>query len=142
MTYSRDGGATWSEEARVNTNPQGDGSDQFMPDIAVTPQGYVVMIWYDRRDDPEQTLVRPYFAISVDGGLNWTDFAVGPMFNGDHGGASFLSGENHLIGDYIGISASTTYCALAWADTRNGSQSSPNSDIYGARVQIEATPPS
>lgn len=140
LTYSRDGGNTWSGESRVNTNPLGDGTDQFMPDIAVTPQGYVVLIWYDRRDDPENTLVRPYFAISVDGGLNWTDFPVGPPFNGDHGGASFLSGENHLLGDYIGISATTTFCALAWADTRNGSEEQPDSDIYGARVAIEEGP--
>jgi hypothetical protein len=140
MTFSRDGGNSWTDEFRVNTNPEGDGSDQFMPDIAVTPQGHVVLVWYDRRDDPNNTLVRPYFAISVDGGLNWTDMAVGPAFNGDYGGTSFLSGESHLIGDYIGISASERFCALAWADTRNGSPQEPNSDIYGARVQIEEGP--
>jgi hypothetical protein len=140
LTISRDGGDTWSQERRVNTNLLGDGTDQFMPDIAVTPQGYVVMIWYDRRDDPNNTLVRPYFAISTDGGENWTDFGVGPPFNGDHGGTSFLSGESHLIGDYIGIGTSDTYCALAWADTRHGTASQPNSDIFGARVQIEQGP--
>jgi hypothetical protein len=137
MTYSRDGGGTWSNATRVNTNPIGDGTDQFMPDIAVTPQGYVVAIWYDRRDDPNNTVIRPYFGISLDGGLNWTDLPVGPAFNGDYGGASFLSGENHFIGDYIGIGASPKYCALTWADTRDGSQAQPNSDIYGARVEIE-----
>lgn len=140
MTYSRDGGNTWADEFRVNQNPLGDGSDQFMPDVAVTPQGYVVLLWYDRRDDPNNTLVRPYFAISVDGGGNWSEMAVGPPFDGNNGGTSFLSGESHLIGDYIGISASEKYCALTWADTRNGTPTTPNSDIYGARVRIEEGP--
>ena len=136
LIYSRDGGATWSEPRRVNKNPIDDGSDQFMPDIAVTEQGYVVMLWYDRRDDPNNTLLRPYFAISTDGGGNWTELAVGPQFDGNNGGTSFLSGENHLIGDYIGISTSPTIAYMTWADTRNGSPSAKNSDIYGARVQF------
>ena len=136
LQYSRDGGASWSDALRVNTNPHGDGTDQFMPDIAVTEQGYVIVLWYDRRDDPNNTLIRPYFGISTDGGLTFTDIAAGPVFNGNHGGTSFLSGENHLIGDYIGISASATTAYLAWADTRNGSPGSPDSDIFGARVQF------
>ena len=134
LVYSRDGGTNWSGPARVNQNPLGDGTDQFMPDIHVTEQGYVVLVYYDRRDDPNNTLIRPYFAISTDGGLSFHDMAVGPQFNGDYGGSSFLSGENHLIGDYIGISSTPTYAYMAWADTRNGSPSAPNSDIYGAAV--------
>lgn len=136
MVLSRDGGTHWTQPFRVNQNPLGDGSDQFMPDIAVTEQGYVVALWYDRRDDPNNTLVRPYFAISTDGGGNWTELPLGVQFNGDNGGTSFLSAENHLIGDYIGIGASPTVAYASWADTRNGSPTSKNSDIYGARVQF------
>jgi hypothetical protein len=136
LVYSRDGGVNWSEAVRVNTNPLGDGTDQFMPDIAVTPQGYVIAEWYDRRDDPNNTLIRPYFGISTDGGRTFADLAVGPAFNGDYGGTSFLSGENHLIGDYIGISSDASTAFLAWADTRNGSPSARDSDIFGARVRF------
>ncbi len=136
LESSRDGGATWSNATRVNTNPKGDGTDQFMPDIAVTAEGYVILEWYDRRDDPNNTLIRPYFGISTDGGVTFVDIAVSGQFNGDDGGTSFLSGENHLIGDYIGISSAEGIAYLSWADTRNGSPTTPDSDIYGARVQF------
>lgn len=134
LVYSRDGGTNWSQPARVNQNPLGDATDQFMPDIHVTEQGYVVLVYLDRRDDANNTLIRPYFAISTDGGVSFHDMAVGPQFNGNNGGTSFLSGESHLIGDYIGISSTPTYAYMTWADTRNGSPSTPNSDIYGAAV--------
>lgn len=136
LRYSRDGGTNWSDAIRVNTNPIGDGSDQFMPDVAVTVEGYVILQWYDRRDDPNNTLIRPYFGISTDGGRTFVDLPVGVQFNGDNGGTSFLSGENHLIGDYVGISSGSGIAYLSWADTRNGSPSTPDSDIYGARVQF------
>lgn len=136
LTFSRDGGNTWSEERRVNTDPVGNGKDQFMPDIAVTEQGYVILVWYDRRDDPNNTVIRPYFAISTDGGLNFTEMPVGVTFDGNNGGTSFLSSEPHLIGDYIGIASSPTIAYLAWADTRHGTPSDSNSDIYGTRVQF------
>lgn len=137
MIYSRDGGINWSAPQRVNKNPLGDTTDQFMPDIAVTEQGYVILLWYDRRDDPNNTLIRPYFSISTDGGGNWTEVPLGVQFDGNNGGTSFLSGESHLIGDYIGISSNSTVAFMAWADTRNGTPSAKNSDIYGARVQFE-----
>jgi hypothetical protein len=136
LILSRDGGATWSNASRVNKNPVEDGTDQFMPDIHVTEQGYLIMQWYDRRDDPNNSLIRPYFAISTNGGDTFTELPIGVQFDGNNGGTSFLSGENHLIGDYIGISSSPTMAYLAWADTRNGSPSAKNSDIYGARVQF------
>ena len=56
LTQSNDGGATWSEPARVNDNADPAATDQFQPSVAEGPGGAVAVAFYDRRaacpDDP------------------------------------------------------------------------------------------
>jgi hypothetical protein len=50
LRVSHDMGATWSEPSRVDTDPG--ISDQYMPTVAVTPDGTKVLVaFYDRRVD-------------------------------------------------------------------------------------------
>ncbi|MHC4798067.1 MAG: hypothetical protein ACYTF1_15625, partial [Planctomycetota bacterium] len=78
LIYSKDGGATWGSPIRVNDDKLGNGKDQFFSTVCTSPQGYVQLIFYDRRDDPDNTLLTVYYAISKDGGetfynMNITD---------------------------------------------------------------------
>jgi hypothetical protein len=66
LAYSSDVGRTWSEPAIVNDNTnQGDPANAA---LAVNKDGVVGVAFYDRRDDPENSCFRLYFAVSVDGG--------------------------------------------------------------------------
>src|SRR5208282_4847281 len=89
LSYSNDGGRSWSDPTQVNddssaldgysgsndTNPadQVTGRAQFQPEIAVDPvTGTVVMTWRDGRDDPSRARVATYIASSIDGGQTFS----------------------------------------------------------------------
>jgi hypothetical protein len=50
LAESADGGASWSAPIKVNDNSPADGTDQFQPMVAVSPDGSTVAVaFYDRR---------------------------------------------------------------------------------------------
>jgi hypothetical protein len=66
LAASIDRGQTWSAPIRVNDDAT--ESDQFFPDVAAGRDGTVQVIWYDRRNDPENLLIDVYSGrISPDG---------------------------------------------------------------------------
>jgi len=129
LVYSRDGGTNWSEPVKVNNDNS--GNDQFFPAIAVSPNGWVHMSFYDRRDDPDNILLSMYYAQSRDGGKNFTIQlnVTDTMFNGDLSRGPF-------IGDYNGIAANDTIAHLVWCDMRHGTESTPNSEVYYVSVKF------
>ena len=86
LTYSDDGGRTWSSPVEVNDDSSvNDGETQssesfnsediftgrvqFQPEIAVDPvTGTVVVSWRDGRDDAARARVATFLATSIDGG--------------------------------------------------------------------------
>jgi subtilisin-like proprotein convertase family protein len=90
LTYSDDGGRTWSTPEVVNDdagatdggsaaaeNPLSDdiftGRTQFQPEIAVDPvTGTVVLSWRDARDDAANARVATYLTTSIDGGQTFS----------------------------------------------------------------------
>jgi hypothetical protein len=133
MIYSRDGGSTWTEPIRVNNDTEGNGIDQFFPAVAVSPQGYVHLIFYDRRDDDDNTMLHMYYALSMDGGENFTFQAniTSESFDGNNAPHPF-------IGDYIGLTASNTTAYGIWCDTREGTGPGDDGDseLYSGSVEF------
>jgi hypothetical protein len=102
VSRSTDGGASWSTAVKVNNNkkiPSIDGTDQYLPGIAVDHNGAVGMCWYDRRRDPQNFLIDRECAVSRNGGQTWVnhritkesyapsfaaDKLVNPSFMGDY----------------------------------------------------------
>jgi hypothetical protein len=125
LIYSRDGSDTWSEPIRVNNDTIGNKKDQFFSAVAVSPQGYVHMIYYDRRNDENNTLLEVYYALSKDGGENFTFQAnmTTESFDGNNA-------PNDFIGDYIGVTASNSTAYGIWCDTREGTPESGSSELY------------
>ena len=90
LTYSDDGGRSWSEPVQVNDDDAQtdgysganngltnddivDGRTQFMPEIAVDPTtGTVVLSWRDARNDPSNARVATYITTSIDGGQTFS----------------------------------------------------------------------
>jgi BNR/Asp-box repeat len=108
---SADRGASWSDPVRVNSDPVHDGIDQFFQWLAVDPSdGSAYVVFYDRRQDPENHAALITLARSTDGGrsftnYSWTETPFHP--------------SNMFIGDYTGLAALNghVYGAWAYADT-------------------------
>lgn len=119
LTASRDGGATWSQPKRVHDDDPALAFDQFMPAVAVGPDGTLDVTWYDRRDDPDNHLFALYHTYSLDGGrtfaenLRVTEVLVDEQFSHHQNGMVFM-------GDYIDLDASDGHAHAVWVDTRNG----------------------
>jgi hypothetical protein len=68
FSSSADKGATWSETRRVDDGPVTDTIDHFMPTMAVNRDGVVGVMWYDRRDHPDNMGWDVRITVSLDGG--------------------------------------------------------------------------
>ena len=125
FTRSTDRGKTWDMPRSISNGPavtlNGDATqnDNWMPSIAVSPvTGHIRVIFYSRREDPQNTDIRVYDAGSTDGGLTW--------FNQPHSMTAFKPSTGYdlkldvaYMGDYISLVAAGSNFYAAWGDTRN-----------------------
>src|SRR5262249_8215095 len=66
LSISNDGGATWSAPMRVNDDAT--THDNWQPSLAISPDGSRIgVFWYDRRLDPNNTLIDRFGAIGIVG---------------------------------------------------------------------------
>lgn len=106
---SDNGGKSWSNPVRVNSNPAHDGTDQFFQWLAVDPvTGAANVIFYDRRLDPDNRQTTVTLARSVDGGRTFKNYA----WTQD----AFVTRSEEFIGDYIGIAALNNKVYGVWAE--------------------------
>jgi len=165
FSLSTDAGKTWSKPTIVNDDQPragwNSGPDDFHPVVAVSPRGVVGILWYDRRDSPDNLGWRPRFTASLDGGQTFlpsADFGDSRMqfFQGNivnleaksEGGGSppFRSGGvihtslgswGHGLtgGETVGLTAdaSGAFHAL-WIDNRTGIR-----QVWTARISVEGT---
>lgn len=124
---SRDGGATWSNETRLNDDAT--KNDQFMPTLVIAPDTNVITAaWWDRRNDEENMLLDVYTTQSLDNGRTWTpnarvtEISSDPEWSKHQGGFTF-------IGDYIDIDAAGGFAFPVWVDTRH-----ERADVYTAAL--------
>ncbi len=139
LRRSGDGGRTWGEAVRVNTNPQGDGSTQHLPSVSVSSDGRVDLVFLDRRRDPGDVLSDAYMATSFDGGKSFDnarltsasfDSRVGPI-TAPHLGVD--------LGSRLGISSSDDDAVAVWTDTRLGTEDTGRQDIASSVVSFIET---
>ena len=128
---STDGGATWSVPVRLNDDSS--TSDQFMPALDVAADGTLLVTWYDRREDPLNSNMRPWGVLSYDGGLSFTsNFPIGdtlfpPAVNFDPVVAYCY------MGDYNWITHDpANNFHITWGDNRNTVGSRHDPDIFYA----------
>lgn len=128
MVASYNGGDTWISPIKVNNATTAMDNDQFFPAVAVGNDGSVQVMFYDRRDDPENDLISVYFAISRDGGLTWENIRMqDEPFDGDNTRGPF-------IGDYLALASGPGWTVGVWCDAREGTPEAVKSDIWMGRV--------
>jgi hypothetical protein len=139
FTRSIDGGTTWSQKVRINDDPLNNGCDQFHPWLTVAPDGSIIVVYLDRRNDPGNLLMDLYMTTSADGGDTWSqneristvscdptagstfmDYIADPV---NTKSPAVLANRAGLIGEYIGVTASSIDdIHPIWTDTRLGDQ--------------------
>ncbi|MCA1691191.1 MAG: glycoside hydrolase [Actinobacteria bacterium] len=131
---SPDGGTTWSGGVRVNDNRMQDGTNQYLPKVAVSDDGRVDVLFLDRRRDSRNVLTDAFVASSDDAGRTFTnrlvssesfDSGIGPS-------ASLLHGTD--FGTKLGLDSWGNRAVVAWTDTREGTEADESQDIAAARV--------
>ncbi|MFN2568514.1 MAG: hypothetical protein ABR564_02805 [Candidatus Dormibacteria bacterium] len=68
LRRSTDGGRSFSAPIRVNDDRRGDGRNEYLPQLAVSPEGRLDLLFYDRRNDPDNIGSDVYYTYSTDGG--------------------------------------------------------------------------
>jgi Neuraminidase (sialidase) len=68
---STDGGRTWTERRILPDVDPKELKGQFIPNLAVAPNGRVDVAWWDTRNDPGNRSNDVYYAYSEDNGRTW-----------------------------------------------------------------------
>lgn len=144
LSSSADQGGTWSAPARISDDgiagwPQG-GPDHFMPTVAVNKEGIVGVLWYDRRENPDNRGYYPRFSASLDGGATWLpSIRVSEAPNAPAPEAAAGAGKFLVTGgDTAGLAADAAgRFHASWIDNRTGIQ-----QVWTAPITVERAPAS
>ena len=135
LAWSDDGGGSWSAPKRIAPRPRA----QFLPAVAVAPNGRVDVVFYDRSQDPADELAEVALASSWDGARSfWVATVSDRSFDSGIGfgsaqGIPVLSSQLALHADARGASA-------FWADTRRGTLDSNAQDLAFSIVELRRPP--
>ncbi|CAN5571037.1 hypothetical protein BH20ACT19_BH20ACT19_11400 [soil metagenome] len=135
---STDGGRSWGERKRVNDTPPGDGTAQYLPKLAVAPNGRLDVLYYDRRRDPGNAFNEVSMQSSVDGGESFTDHlrVSKRRFDSRIG----FGAERDLpdLGSRLGLVSADAAALAVWTDTRAGTETSLKQDLAAGLVRFSA----
>ena len=122
---SIDGGLTFSEPIRINTD-EGTDNVQWFGTMAVAPNGRIDAVWLDTREAPSGTNDSVlYYSFSEDQGNTWTENKViSESFDPNIGYP-----QQNKMGDYYDMVSDNNGVHLAWANTINGGQ-----DVYYTHI--------
>lgn len=130
LARSTDQGVSWSELIKVNDDKT--STDQFMPSVAVTIDGTVGVMWYDRRNDSLYNgMLDVYATTSTDGGKSFNPSVR--ISTANWGVLTTPIGiRSNYHGDYNQISALTNQAGFFfnWGDDRSGK----DPDVYGLKL--------
>ena len=130
------GSADWGGATRVNDTPKRDGTWQYLPQLAVAPNGRLDVTYYDRRSDPDDVLNHVSLQSSFDEGERFIPSLrlSSQPFSSRIGFGS----RNDLptLGSRLALVSSDDRALAVWTDTRAGSVASNKQDLARAVVTV------
>lgn len=144
---STDGGRIWQERRRLNDDPVGGGSHQYLPQISVAPGGRVDAIFYDRRNNEENRGNDVYYTYSTDGGTRFADNLrlTRVHFDSQIGPRYAVASAAGLVefGSRIALLSEEDEAVAAWTDSRNTGRTPRSQDIFATKITypVEGNPP-
>ncbi|MDP8944276.1 MAG: glycoside hydrolase [Actinomycetota bacterium] len=128
------GGSEWEGPARVNDTAERDRTSQYLPKLAVAPNGRVDVVYYDRRDDPRDVMNEVSFQSSLDGGESFSPAIriSSRQFSSRIGFGS----ERRMpdLGNRLALASDDKRAVAIWTDTRAGTVASNKQDLARATL--------
>ena len=132
---SDDGARSWSKPSTINNDENNPRQAQFLPTVAVAPNGRVDVLYLDQRQDGAKLPTAAVLATSVDKGDSWGTIALSDdTFDARVGPRN--EQEEPDLGTYIALSSADDAAYAVWADTRRGTEDTDKQDLYFAPVRI------
>ncbi|MBA3300034.1 MAG: exo-alpha-sialidase, partial [Thermoleophilaceae bacterium] len=130
----------WQGPTRVNDTPRHDGTWQYLPQLAVAPNGRLDVLYYDRRSDRENVMNHVSLQSSFDSGKSFipsTRLSSQP-FDSRIG----FGGKNGLpdLGSRLALLPDRQRTLAVWSDTRAGTRASNKQDLSRAVVAFSDPP--
>lgn len=138
MLWTLEGGkGDWSGPVRVNDTPRGDGTSQYLPKLAVAPDGRLDVLYYDRRADKARDLMnQATLQSSFDHGETFTPAVRLSSQTFDSSiGFGRKEGLPDLGSRLAMVSGDRSAMAL-WTDTRAGTPATQKQDLAQAVVAV------
>ncbi|MGI8682145.1 MAG: sialidase family protein [Mycobacteriales bacterium] len=135
---SADRGAHFGPGVRVNDTPLGDRTAQYLPQLAVAPDGRLDVLYYDRRADPNNVMNEVSLQSSYNHGMSFTArtrLSDGPF---DSRVAPNANANLPDLGSGLGLVSANRTALAVWTDTRAGDEISGKQDLASAAVELRA----
>ena len=137
VQYQRsvDGNRTWSAVKVVNDDDPRQLFGQFLPNVAVAPNGRVDVAWWDMRDGALAYANDVYYSYSEDAGASWS-----PNFRVSDRSIDRKLGiwtNNSDTRQPPGLASANELAVVVWDDTRNADAVDGAQDLRAAAVQFE-----
>jgi hypothetical protein len=134
------GASSWSGPTRVNDTRRRDGTAQYLPKLAVAPDGRLDVLYYDRRADRRNLLNEVSLQSSFDDGRTFSP-AVRLSSRPSDSRIGFGAKEGLPdLGSRLAL-ISTDRAALGlWTDTRAGVPATQKQDLAAAAVSVDDPP--
>ncbi|MFN2505572.1 MAG: sialidase family protein [Acidimicrobiales bacterium] len=137
---STNGGEQWQRPKRVNDTLPRDGTAQYLPELAVGPNGRLDVVYYDRRTDFQNRMNEVSLQSSYDRGktfgprLRLSDraFDSGVGVGSERGMAE--------LGNRLGLVSTSGRVLSVWADTRGGTPSNGKQDLASGIAVVPPQP--
>lgn len=132
------GASSWSAPKRVNDTRPRDGTAQYLPKLAVAPDGRLDVLYYDRRADPENLRNQVSLQSSFDHGKSFTP-AVTLSSRASDSRIGFGAKEGLPdLGSRLAMVSSDRAALGLWTDTRAGVPETQKQDLAEAAVAVTA----
>ena len=130
LSRSDDRGTTWSPPRRLGPAAGG----QFLPGVAVAPDGRVDVAYYDRSGDPDDVRAEVVLTSSSDGGRSFastvlTDAPFDSMVGS-------FNGDDVMLGSHVAVIAQAETTTVVWPDTTRGNRTTNVVDLVSATVEV------